>query len=228
MVKRLLGILATAIGLAAGPAYATAVYTIDVPNSALTPFAGPYATVSVTLIDATHATIQFDSAINGGFLYLMGGQGAADLEVNGTYTLGSFSATGLSNPGFSAPIFSGNNPGNVSSFGVFNLSVDLFDGFSSAATSISFELTNTGGTWASDTDVLVANADGNFAAVHSFACAVTGGNPATCDHAAGAAVTGFAGNDTGPSPRPAPEPTPLALIAIGLLAVAWSRKRRDD
>ena len=44
----------------------------------------------------------------------------------------------------------------VGVFGQFNLTLDNKDGWNSSATSIIFTLTNTSGTWASASDVLLA------------------------------------------------------------------------
>jgi hypothetical protein len=86
--------------------------------------------------------VTFTSLTHGGYLYLLGSQGAADLNVNGPYTLGPvIEANALS--GFGAS-FDANVPGNVSSFGKFDLSLNNSDGFHGSATSISFTLTDTG------------------------------------------------------------------------------------
>lgn len=49
-----------------------------------------------------------------GITFLMGDGGTADLNVNGAYTLGTVTETGL--PGFT-PTFIANSPGQVDGFG---------------------------------------------------------------------------------------------------------------
>lgn len=196
--------------------------SIAIPNAALTPDTGPYATVEVNLTDPTHATITFTSLTNGGYIYLLGDGGVADLNVNGAYTLppvpnaGSVTETN-SIAGFT-PTFTGNSPHVVDGFGSFNLRLVNFDGFKSSATSISFTITNTSGSpWTSASNVLVANNDGYVAAIHAFACAQPG-----CSTSSGAAVTGFAANGVGV----VPEPGTIALFGMGLLGAGVAIRRR--
>src|SRR5690242_14889367 len=163
---QILSAMAIAALAVAPSAIADVVYTIGVPNTALTAYSGPYATTTVQLVDATHATITFDALTNGGYVYLLGDGSEADVNVNAT----SWTISGISGsnpyPGFSLPgPYSDAGSQNVSSFGVFNQAVNGFDGFSHAAAEVSFLLTNTGGTWAADGDVLTPNADGYVAAV---------------------------------------------------------------
>src|SRR5207248_549266 len=157
---------------------------IGVPNTGLSGFAGPFANLHIDLTSTTTATVTVTSLTHGGFLYLLGGQGAADLNVNGPYSLGPvFEANAISGLGAS---FDANVPGNVSSFGKFDLSLNNTDGFHDSATSISFTLTDTGAPWSTAAGVLTPDDAGFLAAVHAFACTEPG-----CSRDSGAAVSGF-------------------------------------
>ena len=208
--------------LAAGNAFADITdISINTPNAGLSGFTGPYANLNIDRTDSTHATITFTSLTNGGYLYLLGDGGTADLNVNGTYSLGM--VTESNSIGGFAPSFNHNVPGNVDGFGFFNLSLDNNGGFTESATSIGFELTNTSGTWASAADVLTPNANGAEAAVHAFACAQPG-----CSTTSGAALTGFAANG-GVSVEQVPEPGTLPLLGLGLIgALGLKRKSQEQ
>ena len=114
--------LAFLVSLGASIASADTTYTIDVGNpGGLNCCTGPYATATVHFVDATHATVTFTSATNGGYLYLMAGNQAADVNVNATsFTVGSLS--GSNSVGFSpvGPLSNGGS-NNVDGFGSFNL-----------------------------------------------------------------------------------------------------------
>src|SRR5438132_82130 len=153
----------SALFLAAPAAHATIIESINTPNSAIAGFTGPYAQVSITRVNNNTANIVFTSLTTNGRTFLMGDGGTADLNVNGAYTLGSVTPTGPASGGFAAPSFTGNSPGQVDGFGNFNLSLNLFNGYNSAANSISFQITNTTGLWTSDAAVIVNNAQNSNA-----------------------------------------------------------------
>ena len=220
---------AVVLALGATSARADSVtYDITVPNTALSTQTGPYAQVTVTLTSATTATVTFNSCgptgdaacLSGGTLFTMGGVNAAGVNVNASsWTIGSFSASNFEGSGFTPGPVTDGGSGNVSSFGVFNQTNNSFDGFGHSSTTISFVLTNTGGTWASAADVLAANADGFVAEIHGFSCTDTAQSDCT-----EAIVTGFAVN--GEPTNPVPEPGTLTLLGTGLLTMAGFLRRK--
>ena len=138
-------------------------FDLNVGNAALTTggFNGPYATVTVNLTDSTHATITF-AAYNG---YLIGGAQAAGVNVSGSFQLvaNSFSWTG----GNASTAFSDGGANNLDGFGSFKQTIDNFDGFNAAVTSLSFKLLATNGnTWGNAMSVLTSTW---LAAAHIFA-----------------------------------------------------------
>jgi len=177
-------------------------YQINDPNAALQNggFLPPYAEVSITVNGPSN---QATVTVNRDGTYLIGDGGSFDLSLKSPATAGSFSWTG----GNATTAFSTGNPGNISEFGFFNLTIDDFDGFTRAVESLTFTLTKVSGTWASASDVLIANSDGYLIAAHIFP-------PGGID-------TGFAGNGT-----PIPEPTTMLLLGSGLLGLAGFVRRR--
>ena len=99
---------------------------ITVANTGLSGFVGPFANLHIDLTSSTTANVTFTSLTNGGYIYLLGGGAAADLNVNGSYTLGPVVESNAIS-GFGAS-FDTNVPGNVSSFGKFDLSLNNVDG----------------------------------------------------------------------------------------------------
>ena len=221
-MKKFLGIplvLTLALTSGVGSAMADSItYTIDNPGSALSGFAGPYATVTVNLIDSTNATITFDSSTTAGITFLMGASQVADVNVNAT----SWSVSGLSGTamtGFSNGTLTDGGSANVGSFGMFNQTFDNFDGYTHSHDSIAFTLTDTSGTWASAANVLGANAQGFYVAIHGFACT------APCDPAAGALTTGTAANG---GPVNTPEPASFFLLGAGVAGIGmWQRRKQS-
>lgn len=120
---------------------------------------GPYATLSVDLETTTTALITLTADSTANYQYLIGDDSqAAVLNVNSTNaTVTGISATQL--PGFTSisytPHYYFGSPNGYDSLGYFNVNIDgTGSGFNTAATSISFTLTDVSGTWASAYNVL--------------------------------------------------------------------------
>lgn len=215
-LKRAALALFVVLAIGAVPAVAdTITFTINLGNSALSGFSGPFAEVSVNLTSATDATITFTSDTNSGNIYLIGDGGSVGINVNAA----SWTISGIigsnAGTGFTPGPWSDGGGGNEDGWGSFNQTINSFDGFTHSSDTISFDLTNTGGTWASAANVLTPNAQGFDVAAHIFVTA----SPA--DAANGALATGFAVD--GPA---VPEPGSLALLGSGLIGLAGVLRRK--
>jgi len=217
-------LLAVALTLTVGVRSASADYTFDLSsaNTAISGYAGPYGHVDVHLTDSTHATVTLTSLTAGGNIYLFGDGSTMALNVNAT----TFTATGItgSNAGSGFTNVSGDSTAqygsqNVDGFGSFNLTINTFDGFDHAVDKLTFSLTNTSGTWSSDTNVLTSNGSPNnaVAAAHVFVTK----SPAVQSN--GALATGYAGSEGSVS---VPAPSTLALAFAGLGACGFVGMRR--
>jgi PEP-CTERM putative exosortase interaction domain len=215
-IKLLAAAAAGALTLAmAGAAGATTTFSLDLGNAAISPYPAPYGSVAVNLVNATTATVDFTSTTTGGFKYFFIDGGSADVNVNAT----TWTLSGLTGNGGA---LSDGGSGNVDGWGTFNQTINQFDGFSQPSTAISFTLTNTSGTWASDSLVLTPNADGHSVGAHIAVC-VLATNP-TCNSTIGAIATGFATNGG----APIPEPATWAMMILGFGGIgAMLRRRRD-
>lgn len=191
---------------------------INTPNDAISGFTGPYATVDVNLTSATTASITFTSLVQNGNIYLFGGVNAVDLNVNASsFTVGTITGSNAGT-GFTPGPLSNGGSGNVDGLGTFNLTINSFDGFTHSSDEVTFDLTNTGGTWASAADVLALNSNGFDAAMHVFVTS----SPANASN--GAIATGFAGEAPGNFHTPDSGMT-ATLLGLGLAGLAGLRSR---
>ena len=217
------GLLSTVVlgllTLGAPRAFADSVtYYLTAINAGV-PLTGPFVSVTVELTSPTTANVTFTSLTNGGYVYLMGSQDAAGVNVNGAFTASAVNeTTSYSAAGF-VPDFSGTiGSGNIDGFGTFNLIVENDNGFGATATSISFTITRTDGTWSSAANVLTPNNEGAIAGSHVFPCPVPG-----CNSTLSA--------DLGERPltrdvSTIPEPGTLIFMGTGLVMLGGIVRRR--
>ena len=199
-------------------AKATTTYTLSNPNGAIAAFPAPYGSVTVNLdVTQTIATITFTAANTAAFQYLFGDGGTAAVNVNGAFTLGAITGTHLPGFGFHAGEgYSDGGAGQVDGFGNFNLTINSSDGYTRSSNSVTFTLTKTSGTWSSDANVLIANAQGAFVAAHIFVTAF----PA--DPNGSALTTGFASN--GGAVNTPDGGTTVMLLGVALGALGMARR----
>lgn len=206
-------------GLVALAGYAKAVpvtYSLTTGNSAISGFTGPYGSVTVDLAsNGKDATITFTGNIVGGHQFLFGGHGAVAVNVNAsTWTLGTITGVNTGT-GFTPGALSSGGAGNEDGFGKFNQTIDSFDGYTHSSSQVSFMLTDTGGTWASASDVLTAAPDGSLIAAHIFVAT----DPANASN--DALNTGYAAD--GPVPVPDGGST-VALMGLAFLGIGSIRR----
>jgi hypothetical protein len=226
---RMVLVLALALaGLAFAPGAARADFTVtlDTANTNGSGFTGPFVRVDVAFSGLSGglystATVTFTSLYNGGDTYLMGGTSGIDLNIgNGTgsgFTYGSPTFGQFS--GFSASSVQSTGSGNADGFGTFDYNLNMFDGYTHSAKSVTVVFTDTGGGWKdggiSTQNFLVANNNDALAAAHIFA--VSGSTP-TADESASTFYVAGNGSST-PPVNTAPVPSSMALALSGFVTL---------
>jgi hypothetical protein len=214
----LLGLLMAAVLMAAtaqpGAAF---VLTLGLGNTAIAGYSGPFGTVEVTRLTGTTATIKFTSDVGpiGGYRYGFGGESSSAFNLADAANVNiTFGALTKFNPAQSlvGPL-SSDGSGNVSSWGIFNRRYKNFDGFGRAYSEVTYSLTKTSGSWATEDDILVANADGYRVAAHIFIA----NEDWTNANATGYATEGLS---------TVPEPMTLMTLGSGLVGLAGLQFRR--
>jgi MYXO-CTERM domain-containing protein len=203
--------------LMASPASATT-YSLGVPNDAISPYTGPYGTVTVNLNAAgTVATVTLTALNNGGYYYLFGDGGTLALNVNltGSESVAAAVVSHTNGIAGSSSTPTVGKAGNEDGFGTFNVQFDNGQGAADALSSLTVTLTLSGGTWASDASVLTPNGNGASVAGHVFVYA-------NSDYSGGAVKTGYAANG-GIS---TPEPASFAMAGTAVVAFAGLALRR--
>jgi hypothetical protein len=212
-------------------------FDLTTANLVNPPFAPDYATVTVNQTSTTTATITFSSlqvaitsaqasAYNtanptlnqltaGTYWYTMGDGTSAGVNVNAnTWTLGAITA--LRNGSAAGTYTDGGSANGVSGFGSFNQTINNNgQAAKDSATSISFSLTNTSGTWANAAAVLKKNSLNGYDAVsHIFVEAIDANGT---DGISNTATTGFAAGTEGSGTNPPPTPLPVSVAGGGVL-----------
>lgn len=151
------------------PASADFIFDLTAPNTALQPYAGPYAQIDVKWIDPTHAQIT-ETAIGN---YKIVDGGALDLNIKGAYTLDAtnpISYTGYATAGYVTQA----GAQNIDGWGTFSLVLDAKSS-DHPLDSVTVNIVATGGnSWATVNDVLTLNDKNQLAAGHISASGVTG------------------------------------------------------
>lgn len=195
-------------------------YTLSNPNSALSIYSGPYATVTVSLDDSNKniATITALGLTNSTYKYLLGDGGSLALNVNSSkFSVTNITGTQYAN--FKTPNYINfDGVKNVSDFGVFNATIKTFDGFDCSSNQLTLTLTNNAGNWNSASDVLINNDNNNVAAAHIF---VWDGKYDSNNKPICALETGFA------STTPTPIPAAAWLLGSGVLGMIGLRRKKS-
>jgi hypothetical protein len=214
-IKYIAAVLIAIAGLGLQQAKADSIsFNISAGNPAISGYPGPYASVTVNRTSSTTATITFTSLTAAGKIYLFGDGSSVAVNVNAsTFTLGAITGSN-SGTGFTPGPYTNTGSGNVDGWGVLNQTITSFDGFTHSSSTISFNLTNTSGTWGTAAQVLIANANGVFAAAHIFVTL----SPANAKN--GALATGFAANGGGQQVPDGGTTVMLLGAALGALGMA--------
>lgn len=197
---------------------ASTIYPLNLSNGAIG--LGPWGAVTVSLIDSTHAVIEFDAAA-GVMFAAPNGVGA---NVGGSFTLGAITATN-SILGATPTWVSG---GNDNTFGSFTVRAEDNSAYNNSATKVVVNITDTGTPWASSLAVLTLNNYPAYVTAHigvcnTNPCSATEGSFTTTGFAAGNALI-----NTTLSEVPLPATFPLFATGIGVLGLlGWRRTRKS-
>ena len=207
-------------------------FSLNTPNTALSPYTGPYANVHID-VTTGDAVFTVTGLTSGNLQYLLGANSAFAANFSAPVTITSISSTGgdgstalTVNNGFYAnnnslnPLNDPVNTFAADGFGKFNVALDNFDGYNAAVTSLTFTADPTGANFA-DAALVLVNNDREpipfFAAGHIFV-------QDTNNTSGGALVTGYAGN--GSQGVVVPVPPTAWLLGSGLLGLLLLGRRR--
>ena len=211
-------IIAAAAILALTPVAAQAdIINIPLSVSNILPAPGPYGNVQINLTSPTTATITFTTTAD----YVFIDTGVAAVNVNAT----SWTLSGLSGgPGFQ-------DNGSIvalDGWGSFNQTFKQDDGFADGVTMTTFILTDTSGTWASASAVLINNAAGQEVGAHIAQVSTSGqctGFAAGSTNETSSSNNGSGGECINPGTH-VPEPMTLAMFGTMLLGFGAIRYLR--
>lgn len=211
-------VLAIAPCVFADTEYTENISLIGQTTQACTPACtGPFATMSVDLTSLTTAVITLTGDSNGTYQYLIGDDSQAlALNIDATNaSVSGISATYL--PGFTAntytPKYYFASPQGYDSLGYFNLNINGSGaGYDTAATEISFTVTDLSGSWGSAYEVLTSQGNdyGHDVGLPWYACPLSDCTASPTLSEDGHGTAGAA---------PVPEPASIALLGGVLLVL---------
>lgn len=195
-------------------------YDLDAANISVTGDTGPFVQVQIDLTSSTTATVTFNSLISGSDINLLGGPGAAAINVNAASFTASATATANNIYSFFTPPagpFNNGASGHDDGFGLFNQTFTATGGYPATATTISFNVINNSSTWSSAANVLTANSDGEIAAANIYVAD-------TSNFGAGAINTGYASDAAEPNGLVPDGGSTLAMLSFVLVGFSGTRR----